>query len=58
MIHLEIEKYCHECPEFDADVSKLTANGEVIDTVIQCAHSERCRTIKAYLEKQKERQDV
>lgn len=58
-IVLEVEDYCQECADFDADVSSpermRTAKGEAImsDTLVRCAYRNRCRAIKRYLEKQK-----
>lgn len=56
MIKLEIENYCEECPDFDADVQKpdkYYADGKVImvgDTIIRCEHRERCERLKKRLE--------
>ena len=47
MIRLEIEPYCHDCPEFKADVEKYEKFG---DTVIRCENRNVCGRIKAYLE--------
>lgn len=56
MITLDIQKYCHDCPDFEADVSKRTIHGfddalEWTDTKISCAHKNRCYEIKKYIEK-------
>lgn len=45
MITLEVSNYCHECPSFEADVIKLTANGEVIETSVKCQNRGRCHAI-------------
>lgn len=66
MIELKVEMYCHECPDFEADVSSRTESidvgyntflGEfetkkVHSTTVRCAHAARCRAVKRYLEKQ------
>ena len=62
MITLNIQKYCHECPDFEADVRKQdTADFHIghvwHDTLISCAHRNRCYEIKKYLEN-KENENV
>lgn len=56
MIILDVEKYCHECPEFEADVcsSPIYNNDTHIETrhTIYCKHCNRCRAIKRHLEKE------
>lgn len=57
MIKLEVAKYCENCPEFEADVKKETAKMYAedsgaytyCDTVIRCAHAERCANIRKHL---------
>lgn len=52
MIKLNVEKYCHNCPDFTADVtSYVNSESEGINYhVITCEHSSRCMQIKKYLE--------
>ena len=45
MISLEVSKYCNECPSFEAEVNKLFANGEVVETIIKCTKREACHAI-------------
>ena len=59
-IRLEVESYCDDCLDFEADVEKPTiyyANFEVVetygDTVIRCSHRDFCERIKNHLEKTK-----
>lgn len=57
MIELKVEEYCHNCPDFEADVVKNRIRDVVVfvdytDTTITCAHAARCRAVKRYLEKQ------
>ena len=66
MIKLKVEEYCHNCPDFEADVTKtdkvyasnydwLTDSRVELtrsDTIVTCAHANRCRAVKRYLEKQ------
>lgn len=59
MITLEVEEYCQNCPDFEADVKKThafaigkgmreeTAN----ETVVRCEHSVKCYTMMNYLRK-------
>lgn len=57
MIILDVEKYCHECPEFEADVRGETLTDGygmvvVVDHTIRCKHRDKCRAIKNHLEKE------
>ena len=62
MIKLEVEKYCENCPEFEADVDKTSyisssmqsIHESFCNTVITCEHRERCRVIMDYLSKEKD----
>ena len=56
MIRLDIEKYCHSCPEFNADVKLppvyYSDDGEQIiydDTIIRCRNAVRCEKIYNHL---------
>ena len=53
MIELCVMGYCHNCPEFEADVTKMNfevyANVVRYDSVIRCKNRERCEAIKRYL---------
>ena len=50
MINLKVEKYCENCPEFEADVDKTSyisssmqsIHESFCNTVITCEHRERC----------------
>lgn len=57
MIKLDVFEYCHDCPDFKADVD---INPIVIhdcgcvcatDTIIRCTHREKCRKIAEYMAK-------
>lgn len=55
MIYLNIQNYCHECPDFEAEVLKQDTvdfhmGQELHDTMISCANRNRCYEIKKYLE--------
>ena len=63
MIKLDIQEYCHACLDFKADVEigRKTLVGYdclgyeeafISDTVVRCAHRNRCKAIKRYLEKE------
>ena len=62
MIRLDIDEYCNNCPEFESDVKKdvihcrnLDFNkASIVNTIITCEHRERCRSIKNFLEEDKE----
>ena len=52
-IRIEVEDYCHECPEFEADVDTSTlyacGNTVAVSHVIRCEKRERCASIERYL---------
>lgn len=57
MIRLEVEEYCHNCLDFDADVTapqrvRMTDDVEFVfsDTIVRCAYRKRCAGIRRYLE--------
>lgn len=55
MIKLMIEDYCHNCPDFHANVDRLESvdllGERTCDHVIYCLNGERCRTLKRHIEK-------
>lgn len=62
MIKLNVEEYCQDCPDFEAEVEKATVEVHdfdfmscgiktVTDTVIKCANCEKCDKIRQYLAK-------
>lgn len=47
-IKLNVESYCHECAEFEPEVSKAAYEfpfGMVYDTSISCKHKDRCKAM-------------
>ena len=56
-IQLEVEDYCHSCPDFTPDVTKptriQTGDGEYIygDTIVKCEYRRRCASITRLLER-------
>lgn len=59
MIRLEVQAYCSDCCDFDADVTKPRKeqhdwDNRVVqtDTIIHCKHANRCGNIRRYLERQ------
>lgn len=57
MIKLNIEEYCHNCPDFEVSVDKTHAYCaeyalDWFTTEITCKHRSRCKEIKSYLEKE------
>ena len=68
MITLDVQKYCHHCLDFEADVEKgkkvLVGHdfvgyeaSFVSPTIIRCAHRNRCKAIKRYLEKETQNEE-
>ena len=56
-IILEVQPYCKQCLDFEADVTKpnkIYAGEEIIlgDTVVRCEHARRCENIRKYLVRQ------
>lgn len=55
MIKIEVEDYCHQCAQFEADVQAAVfsyANGveaALSDTIIRCEHRYRCAKNLEYL---------
>lgn len=65
MIRLNVEEYCHQCMDFDPDVTEpvraFGADGKEIiltDTIVQCEHRRRCEAIKKYLIRQAKEEAV
>ena len=55
MIRIDVEGYCHNCLDFEADVTKPVRDihdNVWSDTVIQCEYRKRCAGIRRYLEQQ------
>lgn len=55
MIRLEVKDICHNCPNFEPEVDKLTLYGDdqviVNETIIFCGNRELCNHIREYLNK-------
>ena len=63
MIKIDVEDYCHECLEFEPDVSKpvvyQAGDSQFIfagDTVVRCEHRDRCREIARFFESRNKEQ--
>lgn len=50
MIVLDIEKYCHDCPLFEAETKKIYSLDRVIETRIVCSRGDLCDMLKRHLE--------
>jgi hypothetical protein len=57
MIYLQVEDYCHSCPEFEAETfhERLWANDEQLtgNCYVKCRYQKRCRQIVSHLKKEK-----
>jgi hypothetical protein len=53
MIRLDVQDYCHSCPEFEASVVMIDHITK-IDTIIHCEHQFKCDRIKQYLKEKSE----
>lgn len=55
MITLDVEDYCHNCPDFEAVTTRtptFTSDSYIpqfISTVVHCEHSGRCRQIAQHI---------
>lgn len=50
MIKLEINEYCHNCPDFSVKVDKHRTHDEGnIFTIIRCENEHKCREIAKYI---------
>lgn len=55
MITIDVQPYCQNCPDFEADVCKFIAesvNLEEINTKISCTKRKRCAGLVRYLTKE------
>ena len=68
MINLKVDSYCHNCPEFEADVKKESFVADDLDdihnyviertitnTSVTCKHRTRCLGMVEYLKGEIER---
>lgn len=69
MIRLDVQEYCQQCMDFDAEVEKpqraygLGPGGQEVefvlsDTVVRCTRRKRCEAIRRYLERQEKTEAV
>lgn len=49
MIELNVEEYCHNCPNFEPVINRLFADNKCQGTVIICRDKFTCNSIKSYL---------
>lgn len=64
-IVLKVEKYCDNCPDFEASVKKeelvyydgMMRPTPICKTLITCEHRERCRCQMEYLAEQKRKEE-
>lgn len=57
MIHLLINKYCDDCPDFDAETNILYGDEGVVATHVECSNRDKCERIYRYLKKELEKKD-
>lgn len=55
MIVLSVEKYCHDCPLFEAETEKAYSLDRVVMTQIVCSHRGLCDMLKRHLEAKAEK---
>lgn len=49
MIKLDIQEYCHNCPNFEAEVLKSINFKHEVGFSIRCEHRHICKNIQQYL---------
>lgn len=57
MIKLNVEEYCHNCPNFEPVTNQLFADNKYQVTVIICRDKFRCDSIKSYLKESETREN-
>lgn len=45
MITLHVESYCSGCEDFEPEVSRLYADGEILEQHVYCAWRGRCALV-------------
>lgn len=51
MIKLDIQDYCHTCPNFEPEKVVISSLAEIF-TFVQCEHKGRCINIAAHIKKE------
>lgn len=55
MINLEVNEYCHNCPEFqplvDKEYYESGYGDEFTNTTVTCKYAQRCEAIAEYFKK-------
>ena len=55
MINLEVNEYCHNCPEFkplvDKEYYESGYGDEFTNTTVMCKYAQRCEAIAEYFKK-------
>lgn len=57
MISLDIQDYCHDCPKFEPECTKLYYGDGNCTTLISCENKGVCANIKLYIEQQLARKE-
>lgn len=67
-IRLEVQPYCSNCLDFEADVTKpervnlysgdTVVYGTIKDTIIHCKNANRCANLVRYLNRQNAKEDT
>ena len=57
MISLQVESYCQDCPKFEPECSKFSADNRTYMTLISCVNRGLCANLKQYLEEQTARKE-
>ena len=56
MITLQVEDYCHNCDEFEADVERFWHEGfdgdDNVDSIVRCEHAHRCKNFYERLKRE------
>lgn len=58
MINLTVEPYCHDCPNFEAEVVKVYGeNKKVLKTNVKCVNCGKCAAIYNHLKRNSKKEN-
>lgn len=57
MIRLITNKYCDNCPDFDAETDILYGDEGVVAINVECSNRDKCDRIYRYLKKELQKND-
>lgn len=55
-IEIDVAEYCHDCPEFLAEVTRCYADNMLARTIVNCQHWRKCAAIYNVFKRRTERE--